>query len=214
MSQEPDRSRWWKWHEDYDDPDSALARRLAVVVSRTRDALAAVHPGPVRLVSACAGQGRDVVAALDEHPRRGDVRGRLLELDPSNVAAARAALGSAGLRSIDVVQADAGVTDAYVGSVPADVLLLCGIFGNISDEDVENTVRRASGLCAAGGFVVWTRHRRDPDLTPAVRAWFAETGWEEIAFDAPPDVSFAVGTNRQISEPESFTPGVRLFSFL
>ena len=32
--------------------------------------------------------------------------------------------------------------------------------------------------------MIWTRHRRPPDLTRQVRAWFAESGFEEIAFDA------------------------------
>jgi hypothetical protein len=31
---------------------------------------------------------------------------------------------------------------------------------------------------------VWTRHQRSPALTPRLRAWFADSGFAEIAFDA------------------------------
>ena len=33
--------------------------------------------------------------------------------------------------------------------------------------------------------MIWTRHRREPDLTPQIRDWFPASGFEEIAFDAP-----------------------------
>jgi hypothetical protein len=33
--------------------------------------------------------------------------------------------------------------------------------------------------------VIWTRNRREPDLTPQVRAWFTAAGFEEVAFEAP-----------------------------
>ena len=206
-------SHWWQWHADYQDPESALSQRLAVVVARTRSAVEAAPPGPVRLVSACAGQGRDVVGARRGHPRRDDVRGRLVELDPGNAQAARTALAEAGLMAIDVVEADAGVTDAYLGAAPADVLLLCGIFGNVPDSDIRTTVRHASMLCAAGAHVIWTRHRRLPDLTPTLRGWFAEGGFEEVAFDSPDDASFAVGTHRLVGPGETLAPGIRLFLF-
>ena len=42
------------WHDEYDDPESPLSRRLAVVVAETRVALARCPVGPVRLLSVCA----------------------------------------------------------------------------------------------------------------------------------------------------------------
>lgn len=204
---------WTGWHRDYADPSSQLSRRLGVVVARTREALAAAAPGEVRLVSVCAGQAHDVVGALRGHPRAADVRGRLVELDPENVRVARDALASAGSGRIEVRTGDAGCTDAYEGAVPADVLLLCGVLGNVSEDDARTTVGHVSRLCAPGATVVWTRHRRAPDLTPAVRGWFADAGWEEVGFDSPGEDSFAVGTHRLIGEPQPFRAGVRLFTF-
>jgi hypothetical protein len=205
---------WQRWHDDYDVPDSSLARRLAAVQARVRDAVDGCPPGPVRILSACAGQARDVVGALAGHPRACDVRGRLVELDPVNAARARSALAAAGLAACEVVEADAGDSAAYAGAVPADVVLLCGIFGNVPDADVATTVAFAPRLCAPGATVIWTRHRRPPDLTPRIRAWFADAGFAEVAFDAPPGTSQSVGTHRLTGEPPPYLSGVTLFAFV
>ncbi|HLU58865.1 MAG TPA: hypothetical protein VKZ81_25675 [Pseudonocardia sp.] len=138
-------------------------------------ALDRAAPGPVRLLSLCAGQGRDVLPGLARHPRGADVRGRLVEFDPGLAGAARAAAPVA----VEVVVADAGHTAACAGAVPADLLLLCGIFGNVADEDVARTVAAVPSLLATGGTAIWTRHRRAPDATPGIRAWFAAAGVAE-----------------------------------
>ncbi len=207
------RAHWQRWHDAYADPASRLSQRLAAVQLRLREALGATPPGPVRLVSACAGQGGDVVGALAGHRRAADVTGRLVELDPDNAEAARSAIAAAGLTGIDVVTRDAGHSDAYAGAVPADVVLLCGIFGNVSDADVETIVRRAAELCAQGATVLWTRHRDAPDLTPAIRGWFAESGFAEVAFDSPDGGSWSVGTARYEGGPQPLVPGQTWFRF-
>ncbi|MGH9250784.1 MAG: hypothetical protein ACRD0W_14855 [Acidimicrobiales bacterium] len=143
-------SHWAQWHVDYDNPGSALARRLRVVQALLGRALDTAPPGPVRLLSLCAGQARDVLGVVPGHPRRNDVRARLVELDPDNAAAAREGIRRAGLDQIDVLAADAGTTDSAVGAVPADVVLLCGVFGNITDDDIEGTIRATPMLCASG----------------------------------------------------------------
>jgi hypothetical protein len=95
--------------------------------------------------------------------------------------------------------------------VPANIALFCGVFGNITNEDIARTVRALPTLLAPGGEVLWTRHRNEPDLTPAIRDWFVEAGFEEMAFF--PD-TFAVGTHRLTTTPASFEAGVTLFEFV
>jgi hypothetical protein len=112
-----------------------------------------------------------------------------------------------------VIQADAGSTDAYIDVAPADLLLLCGIFGNISNEDVERTARAIPQLCAPGATVVWTRSRHAPDLTPAVRKWFAEAGVVETAFVTEGPGGWAVGAGTFHGQPKPLIPGRRLFTF-
>ena len=162
----------------------------------------------------CAGQGRDVFGVLPGHPRRGDVAATLVELDHRNVDVARASAAGAGLTQVEILEGDAAVSDVYAPFVPADILLACGIFGNISDQDLERTVRSLSMLCRTGASVIWTRHRNQPDLTPRIRSWFSESGFEELSFDAIDNESKSgIGTVRLIAEPFSFQPGYRFFTF-
>jgi hypothetical protein len=204
---------WVAWHAEYDQPGSRLQRRLGVVQQRLGEALDRCPPGPVRLVSLCAGQGRDVLAVLPRHPRGRDVSARLVEADAANAAAAREAVDRHGLHQVEVVHGDASTSSVYAGAVPADVILACGIFGHVSNEDIECAVGLLPSLCSAGATVIWTRHRNAPDLTPTIRAWFGKAGFDEVAFDAPADASFGVGTARLARAPAPFRAGVRLFTF-
>jgi Putative methyltransferase len=188
---------WARWHDAYEDPASPLSIRLALVQRHLSDALAAAPPGPVRLVSLCAGQGRDVIGVLPDHPRRDDVTALLIEFDPRNARHAAARAAHAGLANVTIREADAGVAANYSDALPARVLLLCGIFGNVADEDISRVVAAAPAMCAPGGTVIWTRHRRAPDLTPRLRDWFAAAGFTEVAFEAPdPPLTISVGVHR------------------
>jgi len=204
---------WQQWHDGYDNPDSHLFRRLRCVQERIRLALDTAPPGPVRAVSLCAGQGRDLLGVLAEHPRGRDVRARLVEWDAGNASAARRAAAAAGLTGVEVVTGDAALTDQYVDAVPADLVLLCGIFGNITDADIERTVGYAAQLCAPGATVVWTRHRTPPDLFPTVCEWFEQRGFERT-FVSEPGAGFGVGEHRFAGQPQPLAAGERMFTFL
>ncbi|HEV2782129.1 MAG TPA: hypothetical protein VGX25_22280 [Actinophytocola sp.] len=201
---------WVAWHEEYDEPGSSLRRRLMVVQRHIRQALDGRPPGPIRVLSMCAGQGRDLLGVLTDHPRRGDVRARLVELDPRNAALARKAAPA----GVEVVTGDAGLTAAYDGVVPVHLALVCGVFGNISDEDIRHTITELPRLCAPGATVIWTRHREPPDLTPAIREWFADNGFEELAFHPDPDSSSTVGANRLTGPALLYRRDTRLFEFI
>jgi hypothetical protein len=149
---------------------------------------------------------------LATHPRREDVTVLLVELDPRNTAIAERAAGAAGLRSVEVRAGDAALTDGYAGMVPADLVLMCGVFGNVSDADVRATVGFASQLCATGGTVIWTRHRRSPDLVPRICDWFAEQGFEQRWLSAPGE-NFGLGVHRFTGRPRPLERGARMFTF-
>jgi hypothetical protein len=205
---------WVAWHAAYDDPSSPLSARLGRVRSHLSDAIDQAPAGAVSLISLCAGQGHDVIGVLPRHPRRDDVRAVLVEADERNAGLARRTAAEQGLARVEVRQADASLVAGFADALPADVLLLCGIFGNVTDNDIKRTVQAAPALCRTGATVIWTRHRRPPDLTPRVRAWFAESGFEEIAFDALETGALtSVGVNRLRGAPATGLPGHRLFTF-
>jgi hypothetical protein len=139
---------------------------------------------------------------------------RLVELDERNVEIARAAAREAGLDGVQVVAGDAGISDAYEGAVPADLVLVCGVFGNVTDADVARVIERLPELCAPGATILWTRHRFPPDLTPAIRGWFERCGFDEIGFDAPEGAFFSVGAHRMRGATRPLERGVQLFRFV
>lgn len=203
---------WHAWHDAYDDPGSSLARRLAVVRARIADTLDAAPPGPLRAVSMCAGQGRDLIPVLASHPRGPDVTARLVELDPALAATARRSAADAGLPGVEVVTGDASLTDAYAGQVPADLVLACGVFGNISESDIRRTVGCCAQLCATGGITLWTRKRTPPDLVPQICDWFGQEGFE-LNWLSDPAAGFGVGVHRFTARPRPLAAGLRMFSF-
>ena len=209
---------WYAWHHDYDEPGTALARRLAAVQDQIRTALDAAPPGPLRAISLCAGQGRDLIGALARHPRRDDVSARLVELDPRNAAVARAAAEAAGLSQVEVVTGDAALTDHYAGMVPAYLVLVCGVFGNMTDDDVRRTIGYCTQLCAHGGTVVWTRGRWEPDLVPQICDWFAGRGFE-LRWVSDPAQGWGAGAHRFTGTSPHHAPhvplerGARMFTF-
>jgi hypothetical protein len=204
-----------RWHEAYEDPESPLSLRLGIVQGMVRDFLDGAAPGPVHIVSLCAGQGRDVVDVLDGHARASDVRALLVELDPSLVVSARRRVDDAGLaEQVRIVEGDAALCRWYLDDVPADLVLVCGVFGNISDTDISRTIEALPGFCRVGSQVIWTRHRRPPDATPAIRAAFVAAGFDELAFEAPDGYVLSVGRERLGGPAGVFDPATRLFEFV
>lgn len=202
---------WYAWHSPYDDPDSGLSRRLGWVQDQIRAALDSAPPGPLRVISLCAGQGRDIIGALDGHPRQGDVAARLVELDPRNTAVAARLAGEARLDGLEIVTGDAALTRRYADMVPVDLVLACGLFGNMTDADIERTADYCAQLCAAGGTVIWTRHRGAPDLVPQVCGWFEERGFQRIWLSGP-GYQACVGAHRRTAPPLPLEPDAVMFT--
>jgi hypothetical protein len=211
---------WAAWHRAYDDPKSRLSRRLAVVQRELWRAIDERH-GPLRIISMCAGEGRDVIGVLGEHPRRHEVVARLVELDPRNAAIARDAARAAALGAVEVVEGDAALTDSYIGAAPAEIVLACGIFGNITEDDIRRTINYLPCLCSRDATVLWTRGHfvgADRDVALEIRQWFIDGGFTEVAYDSPgsPDGegdTYRVGAHRLAVEPKALEPGVKLFTF-
>ena len=209
-----DTRDYLEWHDGYERPGSHLHRRLQVVIRMIRRALHEIPPGPVRVVSLCAGQGADLLGAADGNPRAHDLIGRLVELDPRNVEQARLRVDELALEDrIEVVEADASVSDVYADAVPADLVLACGIFGNISDEDIERTVRFLPSLCAPGAWVLWTRHPHDPELYSSLQRWLVDSGLEAVEIETDIEGHYGVGLNRLVVDPPAFELGQHLFTF-
>lgn len=214
MVQETPRD-WLEWHRAYDDPDSRLSRRLRIVQAHVRRAIDE-RTGTMRIVSMCAGQGRDVIEVLATHPRATEVSAVLVELEPSLAEHARDAARAAGLTGVEVRTADAALTDSYTGAVPADIVMACGIFGNITLDDIRNTIDHLPEFCEPGAKVIWTRGgTRQHDVAPDICRWFEARGFERVAFESSADEDhFRVGVHRLMDAPRPLPRDERMFTFV
>ena len=168
------------------------------------------------MLSVCAGDGRDLLGVLEhrlDDPGVRRLRAVLVELDPVLARSAARHAADLGLEGVEVRTADAGRAANYVGAVPADLVLLCGVFGNIDDDAVRRTVAAVPQLATTGATVISTRSRRAPDLTPRLRSWFAEVGCEEVAFHAPAGELFSVGVQRFTGETRPLRTDATWFRF-
>lgn len=206
---------WVKWHHAYDEPGSSLARRLGVVRQRIDEALTMVGCDSSRVLSLCSGDGRDLIPVLARLPSDRTPLAILVEKTEGLAEAAKARALSAGLSRVSIVLGDAGDPAVFIDHLPVNLLLLCGIFGNISTEDIKTTIASVPSLLAPGGFVIWTRGNQEPDLRERIRQWFVEAGLDEVSFDGHPE-PFGVGVSRRI-EPRPAVEATlrpRLFTFV
>ena|ERR1700676_2796093 len=123
---------------------------------------------PSTAVSLCAGQGDYLIGAVKNYSQASLVRGRLVEIDDRNIERMRMKARAAGLAHPEMVRGDASDASLLSGIVPADLVLLCGGFGNIGDRDVLRTIDALPQFCKEDGTVIWTRSRREPDFTPVI----------------------------------------------
>ncbi|MEM9513306.1 MAG: SAM-dependent methyltransferase [Actinomycetota bacterium] len=201
------RTDWVAWHEAYDSPKGSLARRLERVRIRLAEALDA-GPSGATVLSLCAGDGRDLLGVEMVTP---PARAVLVELDRE--LAARAAAAAAGRAWAEVRCADATDRDVFADVLPVDVLMACGILGNVDHDAVPAIARGFAGLLAPSGVVIWTRGSGEPDRRGEVRAAFIDAGFEELAFDGADDV-FGVGVGRRVGPAPTVQPDGPLFTFV
>jgi hypothetical protein len=204
---------WHTWHAAYADPGSELSRRAEVVRARLA-ALLSSAAGRVRLLSLCAGEGRDTLPVLAASPV--PVSAVLVELDPDLAVRCRSAALDLGLTDVEVRTEDAVTTSCARDAVPADVLMACGVFGNVTEAELARTVATLPSLMANGGHLIWTRGCRDDAVDPAdtVRRILEEHGFEEVSLERPGDARFRVGVHRWPGPAAAYEPGVRMFSFV
>lgn len=127
-------------------------------------------------------------------------------------APARQLAASAGLQRVEVVTGDASLTSQYADMVAAGLVLACGLFGNMTDADIERAIGFCAQLCATGGTVIWTRGRWEPDVVPQVCAWFEERGFERVWLSGPEHLQ-CCGAHRFTAAPAPLERDAVMFRF-
>ena len=143
-----------------------------------------------------------------------------MEKDEALARAASERTASLGLADVHVAVGGAGRFSTFSSYLPVDLLLLCGILGNIPPAEIEATVAASPAMLGPGGPVAWTRG--DPSLhggnEPCLRPWvrslfFAATGLEEVSFGGDP-ARYGVGVARLAQPPPpALAVAEQLFAF-
>ncbi|HLO84354.1 MAG TPA: class I SAM-dependent methyltransferase family protein [Nostocaceae cyanobacterium] len=206
---------WFEWHDLY-NTEPRLQQRLEIVRKYIAYSLDALPPGIIRVVSACAGDGRDLLGVLANHPRAKDVHARLVELNPQLVERGRATIESLGLtEQIEFINGDATSSSSYLGAVPADIVIVCGIFGNLADEkELDRLLGNISFLGKQGAFVLWTRgHSNGIPHSENVRKYLQKFGFAEVEFQLTATGDMGVGIHRYLGENLPAPKEEKLFVF-
>ena len=166
------------------------------------------------MLSVCAGDGRDIIDVLAGRDDTSRVHTVLLEAHPRIADRARARARAAGISGLTVRTCDAADTANFADIVPADVVLLVGIFGNISPADIDMIIATAPQFCSPGATLIWSRGRDRDDINDHIRDEFAGTGFAELAY-AESDLSSrpALGALRYDGPPVPLDTTRHLFTF-
>jgi hypothetical protein len=215
MTELPLLRNYVDWHRQYDDPDTALSHRLRCVQEEIVSALDATSPCPVRVISICAGDGRDLLDVLARRVDATRVSGELLEILPELVEVATGRLRKLGLSAIEAQCVDASHTSAYDGLAPADLLIVSGVMGNLSPTDVQALVAFTASLCAPGAFLIWNRSSKHPDLGDEIRRWFDGAGFQQRSLhEELGGTTMRVGVERYAGPTVPRSAPHQLFTFL
>ncbi|MNQ86568.1 hypothetical protein D3C85_1017660 [compost metagenome] len=150
---------------------------------------------------------------LAHYPNNDNVHSYLVEIDAKLARESERTASDKGLQNVTVVNGDASLLRIYSDVIPADLILLCGIFGNITNEDILNTIESLAQLSKQGTRVVWTRNLRHPEVVPMIRHSFIANDFKEVDYRTTSDDLYAIGIYEFQGLPQRLNDA-RLFKFV
>jgi hypothetical protein len=180
-------------------------------------ALLSYPPGRIRLISRCAGDGRDLIGMVANHPRREDVSASLIEINSERVTQGEVVVASFPLASqVHFLRAAATLSDTYLSVAPADLVLAASVFGNVRAVEEGRLVWSLRSLRRLGGSVIWTRYVGDLDGEQAserIRQLLKEAGFRELVRTRTVPSGFAIDMHGFSGDPQPLVPATKLFEF-
>jgi SAM-dependent methyltransferase len=207
---------WVRFHHLY-ETWPPLQARLQIVRQQIGAALAAMPPGRVRILSLCAGDGRDLLGALSDYPRATDVEACLIDNNAELVARGEAARAELGLpASIRFLHADATCAELYLPLAPADLVVAAGVFGHLEPPSMQRLVQSLCSLCKTNARVIWT-HRIDRPADEyriaLLRQMLHAADFDEQIFTPTDPPGFVVATHAFNGQPLPLVTDEPLFDF-
>jgi hypothetical protein len=162
----------------------------------------------------CAGQGHDILTVAARHRRGPDVTGRLVELLPGNVVAARERAAAAGLDGIEVVEGTPGCPTPTPAPSRPTWCWPAGSSATCPTPTSRPPSASSPGCAPPGATFVWTRDPGQPTIIGRIEGWLREAGFATEPFVMPDDRGFGAGPARLTGDPFPFEPGRLLFRFV
>jgi SAM-dependent methyltransferase len=211
----------------YTDQHPGFVARLKVTTRMIAESLAAAPEGEIRVLSLCCGDGRDLLGALQDHPRKRDVRALLVDRDASSVQRGQQWAREQGFDGqIEFVHGDAADWTALGAWVPFDVVIISGVFVHLTIEHAQRLVALLPTLCRDGSTVVWNRRvvaaldGHDPAGDPIPRAqlpdlqgYFAGAGFVTAANEETGPTGHGIFRDVYRGPSVSFEPLRGIFEF-
>jgi hypothetical protein len=171
--------------------------------------------GLVRIVSLCAGDGRDVIGTLARRANGANVQAWLVELNRQSVVEGRRLAKQVGLADkIAFVNGDATSYATYRGIPPADVLLACGVWGHVLPRQRRNLVQALTHLSQTDGAVIWTRGvAKGMHRLREIEAHFEGPSWRRLRLSYTPDGKWAMNSYRYCGPSQQRPSSGRIFNF-
>ena len=211
----------------YTEQHPGFVARLKTTTRMIAESLAEAPAGEVRVLSLCCGDGRDLLGALRDHPRKGDVRALMIDRDASSVRRGRQWAHEQGLgERIEFVNSDAADWTGMGGWVPFHMVIISGVFVHLTVEHAQNLVGALPMLCRDGSTVVWNRRvvaastggqeTGDPiprAHLPDLRAFFAAAGFVTAACEETGPIGHGILRDVYRGPVVPFEPRSGIFEF-
>jgi len=190
-------------------------QRLEAVQQHLIERLDSVPCGPIRLISICAGDGRDVIGVLQTHERRKEMSAWLVELDRQSVAAGIRDASLVGLQdTVRFINGDATDYVTYQDIAPADIVLACGVWGHVPAHERVSLTSALAALCRPRGTVTWTRGISNGTARlDEIESLFVRPTWERMRITLTADKRWAVATYRYGGQSRLLPRTGRIFNF-
>jgi Methyltransferase domain len=208
---------WDNWHKLYETSED-FRTRLRMVCQQISAVLDRCPDGPIRIISICAGDGRDVLEAVSEHHRCGDVQAFLLDNHAASLERGQRSAEKASMsENLHFMNADASLASSFTGLGHADLVLISGVLGHLDHADVPRLITKLPMLVKKGGSVIWTRHLKLHDggkQIPSIRKMFLKSHFQETFFGCASPEGFVVVCDRFCGNQTPLDGGQRLFDFI
>jgi hypothetical protein len=206
-------SRGWSGWPDEAYKREGFQQRLSFVHDHLTECLNTAPRGAVRILSICSGDGRDVLGVLESHRRATEVTASLVELDSQSVAAGESRAKESGLESaVRFLNTDATVFETYQAIAPADIVLVCGVWGHVPADERGQLVRAIECFCKRDGRVIWTRGvEKGRHRLEEIAAHFPDANWKKVRESIGP--KWGVMTHQYCGPQRAIPATGQIFNF-